>query len=299
MSISICDVHTDETGKDDTSYGTREFPVSCYLDDLYEMNVNLHWHKEFEFIHVTEGNVYVQAGNKKLLLEKGSAVFINSEILHSAQRGNRSSSVLKSVVFDSALVADFPESVFYRKYILPFKNNDFFEYRILKDDIDWQKEIIELMDSAWNDIVNEPASFENSARFYITQSLHVLVENIQEELKGSVVSQKQILSSSKIKKLLEFINQNYMNEICLEQLCALVNISESSCLRLFKDFTGKTPLQYVKLYRLEKADELLKSTELTVTEAALNCGFNDISYFIKSYRELYGKTPGFTLPGKA
>lgn len=59
----------------------------------------------------------------------------------------------------------------------------------------------------------------------------------------------------------------------------------------FYGMTRKTPIEYVNNYRIERACEQLLSTEMSITDIGLNCGFNEISYFIKTFRKAIGTTP--------
>lgn len=286
MAISICDVHTDSSGKDKTSYGSLAFPISCYLDDLTKMNVNLHWHDEFEFIYITEGNIYVQVENQKFLMEENSSILINMNILHSVEKGAKEKSTLRSLVFNSSIIADSSESVFWQKYIQPFKNARNIDFIYLDGGVDWHKKLIKLMDSAWKNMAAEDDDYENQVRFYVTSAFHLLLSENQIKSDSSTSSQKQILRKMQIKKLITYINENYTRAINLKALSKQCDISESTCLRLFNEFTKKTPIQYIKQLRIEKANELLKSTDLSITEIALSVGFNDVSYFIKNYKEI-------------
>ena len=75
------------------------------------------------------------------------------------------------------------------------------------------------------------------------------------------------------------------------RIAASVALSESACLRSFRQMLGITPIQYVKQFRVEKAAELLRSTRLKTGEIGAECGFTDGSYFIKIFREIKHCTP--------
>ncbi len=91
--------------------------------------------------------------------------------------------------------------------------------------------------------------------------------------------------------MLEYIHENYTDELTIQKIAQTANVSESVCLRCFHQILGNTPIQYIKKLRLEKAAQMLRSTSMTAKEVALTCGFNDVSYFTKAFKEKTGYTP--------
>ena len=83
-----------------------------------------------------------------------------------------------------------------------------------------------------------------------------------------------------------------MEEVTTASLAASAMISESECLRCFHKTIGLPPMQYLKQFRIQKAAELLISTEKKIGDIGAECGFLDTSYFTKVFRELRGCTPG-------
>ena len=80
---------------------------------------------------------------------------------------------------------------------------------------------------------------------------------------------------------------------------ALFVVRKSYFCRLFKAVTDKTPMEYLNSYRIEKAAAKLLSTDESVTDIAYSCGFNDLSYFIKVFRDFKGISPKqFRKPSK-
>ena len=55
--------------------------------------------------------------------------------------------------------------------------------------------------------------------------------------------------------------------------------------KIFTQMTGKPPIQYLNSYRIEMACNMLLTTDLSITDICLNCGFNDLSYFIKTFKK--------------
>ena len=93
-------------------------------------------------------------------------------------------------------------------------------------------------------------------------------------------------------KINECILKNLDNEqFDANALSDVIAISRAQLLRRLKSITGNSPAYYIKTLRLEKAKELLETTDITVSEAAFQTGFNSPSNFTKVFNEKYGITP--------
>jgi TolB-like protein/AraC-like DNA-binding protein len=90
-----------------------------------------------------------------------------------------------------------------------------------------------------------------------------------------------------------FVLENISNEqFGVSELANLMNMSRSNLLRKIKKQTELSASQFIRQVRLQKGMELLKETELTVSEISYKVGFSNNSYFIKCFREHYGFSPG-------
>jgi AraC family transcriptional regulator len=108
---------------------------------------------------------------------------------------------------------------------------------------------------------------------------------------GQLVVYKGGLTRLRLKRALDYIQANLGSEIHLEDLARAVGLSPFHFAKLFKLSTGSTPHQYVLQRRLERATELLRSAELSLSEVALECGFADQSHFANVFRRFMGVTP--------
>jgi len=98
-------------------------------------------------------------------------------------------------------------------------------------------------------------------------------------------------SADRIKQMLQYIQDHYAEDVSVDQIAASASISASECLRCFHDMIGTTPNQYLRDRRAQRAAELLCGTGLSVTEIAGQCGFQDGSYFARSFRQVCGCGP--------
>ncbi len=129
--------------------------------------------------------------------------------------------------------------------------------------------------------------------FIVQGSLYVLIGFILEHKLYSLRTKEKEQVSYRLKQLkqvLRYIEEHYAEEITLETLASLAGMNPKYFCRFFRQITQRTPIDYLNYYRIECAREQLSTTDTTITEVALNCGFNDISYFIKIFKKYMGIT---------
>lgn len=90
---------------------------------------------------------------------------------------------------------------------------------------------------------------------------------------------------------ISYIENNYTEQITLQELSDLVSMSTNHFLRIFKDTYNTTPMNYIKQLRIRKSCELMSSTSLSITDIAYNTGFQDSNYFSRVFKSVIGKTP--------
>lgn len=88
-----------------------------------------------------------------------------------------------------------------------------------------------------------------------------------------------------------YINKNYNQPITALECSEAAGMSYSYFSRCFRAVVGKSFKEYLNITRINHAQKALMSTDMTVTETAAHCGFDNVSYFISVYKRLKGKTP--------
>ena len=91
--------------------------------------------------------------------------------------------------------------------------------------------------------------------------------------------------------MISYLNEQLSEKISLSDIARAGMVCESRCLKLFRLFTGQTPIRYLQQLRIVKSMRLLTGTEKNITDIALECGFSGVSYFIETFRRLNGITP--------
>ena len=108
---------------------------------------------------------------------------------------------------------------------------------------------------------------------------------------GELHARERMAGDSKMKAVLQWIEENYAEPASLEELAAVAGMNPHYFCEFFKRYTRRSPIDYLNLYRIDSACRMLKVSGCSVTEAAFSCGFNDLSYFVKTFKKYKGVTP--------
>ena len=138
------------------------------------------------------------------------------------------------------------------------------------------------------------AIVDNPYRSSINQIGHLYL--FFDALIRSSVNRKTVVQSGKmrdtyIKEAISFIEMNYGRAISVEDIADFCNINRSYLNRLFKESTGKTLQNFLMYYRMNRAAELLKVSELTVNEIGKRCGYQNQLHFSRAFKTIFGLSP--------
>lgn len=118
--------------------------------------------------------------------------------------------------------------------------------------------------------------------------MHLLTEMYCTSVNKTTISKSY---DSEIKMVIQFIQDNYQDNIKLDDLCDIAHLSKYYFIGVFKNHTGSSPYEYIINYRISKSKKLLRSTSLSIKEIAFKVGFSDESHFIKTFRNINNITP--------
>lgn len=118
--------------------------------------------------------------------------------------------------------------------------------------------------------------------------INLIVLLSREYMKSSEDHSQLILSFS---NTIAYMENNYNKDITLDQLSAMACMSKRHFCRVFRQTYNAAPIEYIIHLRIEQASNLLKNSNLSITEIALNCGFSDINYFSRCFSRNNGVSP--------
>ncbi len=277
--------------KEKRKHGNIQFPFTiykCMIPDFFT-SYPIHWHPEMELIYVEEGMCHVTLNLETYRLEKGDILFITPGLLHSIEENGLISSVYYNIIFDFSLLLCKETDICNTRYLLPYMEGTALLPSILKPQMKHYSQIRNCIKALIGDRKIREPGFE-----LLTKSRLMLLFYYLEPLKQLADKKYLTENTSKIqqiKQILFYVENNYSNPITIEEAASLCNFSPSYFMKFFKSATGTSFLQYVKHYRLEMAAGLLVNTDRSVLSISEEVGFHNHSYFIRAFKEKFGKTP--------
>ncbi|ETP72432.1 DNA-binding domain-containing protein, AraC-type [Lachnospiraceae bacterium JC7] len=270
---------------------TNEIPVMFYEKNLERIEIPWHWQEGLEIGIVLSGEIEVSVEADRYLLKAGDGFFINMGALNACRQmpDTMGECMVKSIVFDPRLEQGSQDSIFYNSYIAPLFSSDAFKGTELSSETPWHKEILRLMANFWDTCIDGNTASDSEAVATISQIIFLLSSHSAADPR--IVSPKESRDADRIRIMLSYIDEHYKEDLNVSVLSDSAEISESEAMRCFHNMLGTTPIQYVKNYRIRKAAEMLQVSDEKIVDIAIDCGFQDMSYFAKTFRESKGITP--------
>lgn len=268
-------------------------PHVCMIADLnqnYTTNSGWHWHEALEIDYVTEGAINFVTVDEVLTLPEGSAIFLNSNVLHNAVLPDGTHAGLSyAQLFQSDFLSGGVGNNIERKYIHPVLGNPSLPYFCLYPDRPEDARMLALIRETVCLCRKESFGYEFRLRELLCHFWMEILTRFTSALRQKRTVRKN--DEERLKLMLRYIRHHYMDKISLDDIADAASISSRECSRCFLRTIRTAPMQYLKQYRLEQAASFLLSTSQNITEISENCGFFSNSYFSRCFREKYGCTP--------
>ncbi len=257
------------------TYKDPSFPFIFHLDTMspYQSSFLSHWHENIEILCVIEGSITVRSDANIVTAYEDDIVFINSNNVHHIQTGELKSKYF-CLIIDSKFCEENglnTEEIIFQRLITDQYVKE--KYLIITEEFRMQKAL-------YKEAIK---SFAMEMLIYLYRE-YTLSETM---LSNKSTTEKIVI----IKKSIRYIQDNYNKNISVTDIAADSGVSKYYFCHLFKEYTGITTVKYINVLRCEKAKQLLQSGKYRVEEAAYLCGFENLSYFSKTYKKYMGCLP--------
>ena len=139
-------------------------------------------------------------------------------------------------------------------------------------------------------IARHPGSSSESP-FHMISHLYLFVDYFMHSAATVRMNQSGKIRDFYIKEALSYIEQNFQNNITIEDIAAFCGLNRSYFGKIFHDTIGKSPQEFLISYRMTKAAELLKLTSLSVADIGNAVGYPNQLHFSRASKNVYGTSP--------
>lgn len=245
-----------------------------------------HWHEHLELLYFTRGKAVIECNQQPIEASSGDLVVVNSNELHYGE--NKSDSLFYyCIIMNISMLTGVTSDPCQTRYISPISQN-----RILfRNRISGDEEIKKCILNIIQEYDQKQIGFELEVKSSIYHLLALLLRSYAEKMLTTGEYDLRARNMERFSRIFKYIESNYTQKITIHECASMLNITNSHFCHLFKLLTGKPLSDYVNYLRLKKAETLLRNTTLSITEIALESGFNDINYFSRLFTRYRNVSP--------
>ena len=255
----------------------------------------LHTHTYYETLLLLEGNLIVQIGDTEtVLLSQGDVIFIAPNVVHDTYLTANNANVMRSIVIKFSPMFLYPmettQSDIDSLLMSPVYPNGYYLFR--RDD-----PVTASIDPIMRNILNEKQKhepgYELALRGLLTTLYIKLVRScaLQPEPVSHTDQKIDEASAQKLYQILTYLSQNYQYNVSMQEVADMCGMNYYRFSRFFNKTTNRNFNEYLLEMRLNCAQKKLLQSDKSVSEIAMECGFEYVSYFIQKFKHKNGITP--------
>ena len=259
------ELHNDLDADFPLIFGCRILSAS-HPDDAY-----LHWHDCIEVVYCEYGQGWVISGSDRIFVEEGDIAIVNSGDIHDGL--TESECRMYSLDLGSTLYSPLgldPHLFIFKKKIKDARMEAYIR-RIIAE------------------IERKDAYYRQAVQIEIMSIVILLMREYLDNTTERKSSDNQQVQA--VKKIISYLREHFLERITIEELCAETDYSKFYLCHSFKKMTGNTIIQYVNFLKCQHARNLLLEGNHSVSESAALSGYNNDSYFTKTYKAVFGRLP--------
>jgi AraC-like DNA-binding protein len=251
-----------------------------------------HIHDYIEILYALDGEFQILLGNKEYGFSSGDMVLINSNEIHNIIALSSGVNQYIVIKFEPEMLYISSQSLFEMKYVMPFILNESTHQKIFKKGEIEKTVLPEIIHNLKEEYLNKNYGFELAVRANIYNLFLFILRRWNEQNVDLNINQdvsKDLVQ--RLQSVFDYIGNNYQNDITAMDMAQLCNLSYSYFSRLFTNVMKRSFREYLNYVRILKAEKLLTTSELNITEIALLVGFSTSSYFIHQFKHYKGISP--------
>ena len=272
-------------------HGTEWLPFAVYgtmMPNLFS-SYPLHCHEEIEVVYVDCGNCRYTVSGNDIDLTFGDILVMMPWVLHSFHLEKPEHRFLGSTYLMSLnMVNTSSVDICSSRYFAPMLTGSCSDYCLITWEHPCYREYKELIEEMFNIGFDHPPFYEIRLKSLVSGLLYRLLRDGLIQIFDRPTESGDVKA---VRQVVDYIAENYRENITLAKLAEVVNMSETGLSRLFRSITGMSCIDYVIEYRMSKAFSMVRMTDKPIIEIAYEVGFNNISYFNRTFKKHFQRTP--------
>ncbi|WP_068787015.1 AraC family transcriptional regulator [Paenibacillus phocaensis] len=275
-------------------HGVPEFPLDIYRVEHpagVPSILPIHWHNEMEIIYLAQGTALFRLENREYALGPGDALIVHPGELHSGINNHDAGVCYYSIVFKLSWLSSQQNDRIQELFLGPLLQGTDRLPALLSASRGTPSELLESVRRLLIRFEERSPAYELSLKGHLLLLIADICRHGLLEQSDSPGNRRRREENEQIKRVLAYMEEHSHEKLELDQLAAVVSLSRSHFCTFFKTQTGMRPMEYVNFIRINKAAGLLRTGTYNVLEAALESGYQHVSYFSKWFRFYMKMTP--------
>lgn len=246
-----------------------------------------HWHEEIEIHYIVKGHGTFFIDDAEYKVSEGDIVYIGPKLIHSGKSEDNDLIAICYMIDNTYLLS---------------KNNIYSTDRFFRELLDTKiiKPVIHMTDTGYQSLKTplleiDMCAAENGMIYQleIKKQLYDLFIQLYKHNYLTATADKNYHNSINhiIKKAIRYIQANCGNRLSIDEIASHVGLSSSYFMKVFKENTKITCIEYIKSFRLNLAITMLRETDENILHIANNCGYGNLSLFNRDFKKYYNLTP--------
>lgn len=271
--------------KENKPHGTKEYSYTQYFmhNPKRAFHIPVHWHDEVEIIYIKKGRITIYIGEEIFEAIAGDLFFVNSGELHFMESDDMDVEYY-TLLFPLTFLSFQMDDAIEQEVFLPLRQKKL-RFPLQIEDTQMQSQVLQKVKEVI--VINDEKEIG-----YQLKTKILLLEIMEHFIKNNVFEQADFGKATDMQRdLITYIQKHYTEKITLNMMAQEFHLSEKYISWYFKEHFSISFTQYVAHLRMSRAKDLLVTTEQSITEVALSCGYPSVNLFIRNFKEAHGVTP--------
>ena len=243
--------------------------------------------RAMEIIEITLGNVLVQIGTEFAEAKAGDFLYVPPTMVFRVE-AKEGEAGMRSMVFDSSIIEvnmeNFDTEIFYMFYVQSKNKIVVFEEGHPVHDT-----LSQYMQESYDEYISKDVCY----KLPIRANIYLMMTSLLRYYCGSKNELDRMIYHNvmRLRPIITYIAEHYKEKIYIETMSEMITVSPDYFTKMFKDSIGRTPIDYINGLRINRAMQMLATTDISVNDISDDLGFSNSNYFHKIFKQYIETSP--------